>query len=164
MSAQTRYGYFTPKGHPGGILDLAPYAVDTFLNEAENGVMKFGMGVVRGTKPGHTINVPAEGVTADKFEGIATNNRTTEFTMDGEVIIRKGASVGVMRYGRIYGRVAKDVTPAYGEPVYLIASGDEAGCFTNAADGNVAVKARFLSGIDAATNAAMIELFDQAQV
>ena len=45
MSAQTRYGYSTPKGHAGGIYDLAPYAVDSFINEAETGVLKFGMGV-----------------------------------------------------------------------------------------------------------------------
>ena len=31
MSAQTRYGYATPIGAAGGIVDLAPYAVDTFL-------------------------------------------------------------------------------------------------------------------------------------
>ncbi|MGN9096384.1 hypothetical protein [Flintibacter porci] len=42
MSAQTRYGYATPIGAPGGIVDLAPYAIDTFLNDEENGVLKFG--------------------------------------------------------------------------------------------------------------------------
>ena len=45
MSAQTRYGYSTPIGSAGGIVDLAPYAVDTFLNEEETGTLKFGMGL-----------------------------------------------------------------------------------------------------------------------
>lgn len=163
MSAQTRYGYSTPVGAAGGIVDLAPYAIDTFLNEAESGVMKFGIGVVRGSKPGVNINVPDEDATASDFEGITTNNRTTEYDMEGKLHVRSGAAIGVMRYGRIYGRVAEGVEPSYGEAVYLIIDGDEAGCFTNAADGNIAIKARFLGGVDATAQIAEIELFNQAQ-
>lgn len=163
MSAQTRYGYNTPIGAAGGIVDLAPYAIDTFLNENANGVMKFGMGVVRGSNPGTNVAVPADGATADKFEGITVNNRTTEYDMEGNLALRKGASVGVIRYGRVYGRVAADVKPAYGEAVYLVVSGEEAGCFTNVADGNVAIKARFLGGVDSTAQIAQIELFNMAQ-
>ncbi|MBR3973007.1 MAG: hypothetical protein IKJ99_03505 [Oscillospiraceae bacterium] len=163
MSAQTHYGYNTPIGAAGGIVDLAPHAIDTFLNEAENGVLKFGVGVVQGTKPGINVNLPASGATAAKFEGIVVNGRTTEYDMDGKLALRNGVSVGVMRYGRIYGRIAADVKPAYGETVYMIASGEEAGCFTNSADGNVAIKARFLGGVDTAAQVAPIELFNMAQ-
>lgn len=163
MSAQTTYRYNTPMGHAGGIVDLAPYAIDTFINEAENGVMRFGVGVVKGTAPGKNVNLPADGADVADFEGVTINGRTTEYDMDGKLALRKGASVGVMRYGRIYVRVAKDVAPAYGEAAYVIASGEEAGCFTNAADGAVAVKARFLSGVDTAAQVAMVELFNQAQ-
>ncbi len=163
MSAQTRYGYSTPIGATGGIVDLAPYSVDTFLNSEENGVMKFGLGVVQGDKPGINIALPADGATAAEFEGITTNNRTTEYNMDGKLHVRQGAAIGVMRYGKIYGRVADGVEPDYGEPVYLVASGEEAGCFTNAAEGNVAIKARFLGGIDKSAMIAPIELFNQAQ-
>ena len=35
MSAQNKYGFSTPIGAAGGIVDLAPYAIDTFLNEEE---------------------------------------------------------------------------------------------------------------------------------
>lgn len=163
MSAQTRYGFNTPIGAAGGIVDLAPYAIDTFLNESENGVMKFGMAVVQGSAPGVNIAVPAAGATAAKFEGITVNNRTTEYDVDGKLALHKGASVGVMRYGRIYGRVAEGVTPAYGEAVYMIVTGDEAGCFTNSADGNVAIKARFLGKVDSTAQIAPIELFNMAQ-
>ena len=45
MSAQTRYGYSTPIGAAGGIVDLAPHAIDTFLNEEESGVLRFGVQV-----------------------------------------------------------------------------------------------------------------------
>lgn len=172
MSAQTRYGYSTPIGAAGGIVDLAPYAIDTFLNEEENGVLKFGTGVVQGSKPGVNIALPTEDATVAVFEGIATNNRTTEYDMDGKLAVRKGASVGVMRYGRIYGRVAADVEPKYGDSVYLIIEGDEAGYFTNAAadtgenstdPATIAIKARFLGGVDTNAQIAMIELFNQAQ-
>ena len=173
MSAQNRYGYSTPIGSAGGIVDLAPYAIDTFLNEEENGVMKFGLGVVKGSNPGVNIALPTEAATAGDFEGITTNNRTTEYDMDGNLAIRKGVSVGVMRYGRIYGRVVDGVEIAYGDPVYLITSGDNAGMFTNPAsstgqeeegeaDDTIAIKGRFLGGVD--SNIAIVELFNQAQV
>lgn len=161
MSAQIHYGFNTPMGAAGGIVDLAPYAIDTLLNEAENGVLKFGVGVVRGTNPGVNVNLPA--ATGDKFEGIVVNNRTTEYDMDGKLAVRKGAAVGVMRYGRVYGRVAAGVKPAYGDLVYMIATGEEAGCFTNVADGAIAVKARFLGTVDSTAQIAPIELFNMAQ-
>lgn len=161
---QTRYGYNTPLGAAGGIVDLAPYAIDTFLNEEENGVLKFGMGVVAGSKPGTNIAVPETGAKATDFEGVATNNRTTEYNVDGSLTVNKGASVGVMKYGRIYVRVATGATPAYGDALYLVISGDEAGYFTNeAGDSAVAVKGRFLGGVDSASGVASVELFNQAQ-
>ena len=103
MSAQTRYGYSTPIGAAGGIVDLAPHSIDTFLNEEEPGVMRFGVGVVQGSKPGINIALPDDKATAATFEGITTNNRTTEYDLEGELHIRSGAAVGVMRYGKIYG-------------------------------------------------------------
>jgi len=163
MSAQTRYGFTTPIGVAGGIYDLAPYEINTFLNEEETGVMSFGVGVVKGTAPGANVKLPAEGATAADFEGITVNNRTTEYGLDDKVRVRKGASMGVMRYGRIYGRVAADVEPEYGEAVYMVASGEEAGFFTNVASGNVAIKARFGGSVDPIHKVALIELFNQAQ-
>ncbi len=184
MSAQTRYGHSTPVGAAGGIVDLAAHVIDTFLNEEETGKMKFGLGVVQGSKPGVNIALPTEEATPAVFEGITTNNRTTEYDLEGKLSVRQGAAVGVMRYGKIYGRVAEGVEPEYGDSVYLITEGDEAGCFTNEApaaksavqsendDSNdegdtapavIAVKARFLSGVDTTAQIAVIELFNQAQ-
>lgn len=164
MSAQTRYGYSSPIGSAGGIVDLAPYAIDTFLNEEDNGKVKFGMGVVTGTKKGINVKLPVKASTAANFEGVTVNRRTTESDMEGEVSLRKSASIGVMRYGRIYVRVAKTAKPGYGDPVYLITDGDEAGCFTNASgDTAIAVKARFLGGVDSSAQIAAVELFNEAQ-
>lgn len=143
MSAQTRYGFSTPIGSAGGIIDLAPYAIDTFLNEEETGDLKPGMGVVQGSNPGANIALPTEGATADQFEGVTTNNRTTEFDMEGKIQVRNGVAVGVMRYGRIYVRLASDAEPSYGDPLHLVTKGDDAGCFTESEDG-VAVSGRFL--------------------
>ncbi len=161
--AQTRYGFSTPKGGAGGILDIAPYEINTFTNEEATGVMLHGVGVVSGTVPGTNVKRPAAGATAAKFEGVVVNNRTTEYDLEGNMNIKAKAALGVMRYGRVYARIAEGVEPAYGDDAYLITSGDEAGFFTNVADGNVAVKARFVSGKDATAAIAAIELFNQAQ-
>lgn len=180
MSAQTRYGYSTPIGAAGGIVDLAPHAIDTFLNEEESGTLRFGVGVVQGSKPGVNIALPTEDATPATFEGITTNNRTTEYDLEGKLHVRNGAAVGVMRYGKIYGRVAEGAEPSYGDAVYLIVDGDEAGCFTNdapataAEDGAdsdaeatasavIAIKARFVGAVDKSAQIAAIELFNQAQ-
>ena len=63
--------------------------------------------------------------------------------------------------GRIYGLLAADEEPAYGDPVYLVISGNDAGCFAKTSTNNVAVKGVFLSG--AQDGIALIELFHQAQ-
>ena len=169
MSAQLKYGFSTVIGAAGGIVDIAPYAIDTFQNEEDTGKLLFGVGVVKGSAPGDKVALPTAAATAAKFEGIVTNDRTTEYDLEGELSSRKGASVGVMRYGRVYARVAEDVTIAYGDPVNLITSGDETGWFTNAAAGEnddfttIAVKGRFLSKLDSTARVAEVELFNQAQ-
>ncbi len=168
MSAQTRYGFNTPIGVAGGIVDLAPYAIDTFLNEDDTGKLVFGIGVVQGSTPGTNIALPASDSTVAKFEGITTNNRTTEYDLEGNINVKKAAAVGVMRYGRIYGRVATGVTPAYGDAVYLIIADEtngEIGYFTNTASesSTLAIKGRFLGTVDSVNQVAQIELYNQAQ-
>lgn len=163
MSAQNRYSFNPTIGAAGGIVDLAPYAIDTFINEANTGDMKFGMGVVRGSIPGTNIALPTE-ANAAVFEGVTTNNRTTEYDIEGKLALRKDAAVGVMRFGRIYARVSEGVTPAYGDALYLVATGENAGYFTNAAGSDtVAIKGRFLGTVDTSAGVAQIELFNQAQ-
>lgn len=172
MSAQTRYGYSSPIGAAGGIVDLAPYAIDAFLNEEDTGKMQFGMGVVTGSKKGTGIKLPVKASTAANFEGVTTNCRTTEYDVEGDLKLRKAATIGVMRYGRIYVRVAAGVKPGYGDSLYLITEGDEAGCFTNAAastesgsanKATIAIKGRFLGGVDTSAQIAAVELFNEAQ-
>jgi len=170
MSAQTVYSFSTPVGQPGGIYDLAPYAVESFINEADDGKMKFGMGVVHGTKPGNNINLPTDAATAAKFEGIVVNRRTNENAILGGAQLRKGITLGVMRWGRIYAQLATNVEPAYGDKAYLVTTGADAGCFTNDADNGLSgddkveyldVKAEFRG--TAADGIALVEIFNDAR-
>ena len=161
--AQRRYGFSTPMGGAGGIVDLATYEINTFINEEETGVMKHGVGVVAGSIPGSNVKLPAAGAKATDFLGVVVNNRTTELDLEGGLHVKKGAALGVMRWGKVYVRLAAGVEPAFGEAVYLIAGGENAGCFTNSADGNVAVKAKFVGGVDSTGAVAPIELYNQAQ-
>ena len=158
---QTKYGFNTPIGQPGGLYDLSPVEIDAFLNESDDGVVKFGMGVVKGTEAGTSVKLPKSGATAADFEGIVNNRRTTENDVNGGPVIRNKATVGVLRYGRIYGLLAEGAQPAYGGVPYLVVSGDDAGCFTDSSVGTVAVKGRFLTG--AVDGVAVNELFNQAQ-
>lgn len=156
--SQLAYNFFTHKGSAGGILDLAPYEVNAFVNEEANGLMQFGMGVVGGTDPEKQVALPdTDSVPAD-FYGIVTNRRTTERNIDGTMDVKNKKEVGVMRWGRIYARVAEDTTVAYGDPVYLIVSGDDVGCFTNEADDAIAVNAKFIGTVE--NGCAPVELYN----
>ena len=159
MSAQTAYKYSTPMGVAGGIVDLAPYAIDTFINEEATGVMKFGLGVVDGTTVGTTVKLPT--ATNQNFEGVTVNNLTTELDMAGNLYVHNKAAIGVMRYGKIYVKLATGVSPTYGAPVYLVCAGDDKGCFTTSSSSTMAINARFVSG--ASNGIAAIEL-QQANV
>lgn len=169
MSAQTTYNFSSPIGSPGGLVDLAPHAIDTFLNGENTGVLKFGVGVVQGATPGTDIKLPTSTSTAAKFEGITVNNRTTEYDVEGKAHLRKGKATGVLKYGRIYARVAADAAPAYGDALYLIPTGDEAGYFTKDADNGetgdakvsyIAIKGRFLGAVDSTAQVAPVELYN----
>lgn len=158
---QLSYGYNTPMGAAGGISDLAPHYIASFINESVNGAMGFGMGVVTGTTAGATVKVPVAGSSATDFEGIVTNRRTTELDLVGELSLRQKCTVGVMRYGVIWALLAEGADPAFGKAVYMVKSGDDAGKFTDSSSSTLAIKGRFVSGAD--NGVAMIELFNQAQ-
>ena len=147
MSAQTTYKFATPVGVAGGIVDLAPYAIDTFLNEENEGAMEFGVAVVDGTASGKQVKLPVSASTV--IQGVTTNNLTTELGLDGKIYIKKGAAIGVMRYGRIYVKLATGAAPTYGAPAYVVKSTAEFGYFTESSSGTIAVKGRFLGIIDA---------------
>lgn len=158
MSAQTSYGYKMVAGAPGGIVDLAPIKVDTFINKETSGTMKFGYGVIRHS--GNVCKLPVNGTTGDKFLGITVNNRSTEFDLEGNIYIREKAAIGVMRYGSVYARVASGLTIAAGDKVYLIISGTDAGKFTNVSGGTTIAVNGVFDGAADSQNVAPITLLN----
>lgn len=162
MSVQTSYTQATPKGAAGGLYDLSNRAINTRLNSESGNALKFGMGVVQGATPGSDIKVPAAGATAAKFEGIVVNGYTNEMNREGAVSISPGASVGVLQYGKIWARLAPNDAPAYGDKLYLVISGDNAGLFTKTSgDNTVEVNGRFIGG-KGTGDIAPVELYYQA--
>lgn len=145
MAVQTSYNWTTGKGIAGGLVDLTDHVIDSFINEEDTGVLKPGFGVMAGTIPGKQIKVFKTGG-APVFEGVVNNNRTTEYDLDGHIRMLKGAGVGVVRRGRVWVRVPSGVTIAYGDGMFIIGAGDDAGKFTNTdnSSANPAVPGRFI--------------------
>ncbi len=148
MAAQLDYGYSTPKGVAGGKVDIAYDEVLTRKNEEADGVLKYGMAAMVGTVKGTSVKVPISGTTAEQIEGIVLHAANTEQDMKGKVIVPNNASVGILRKGRIWGRIASDATPTYKAKAYVVVDGDDAGTFTDKAEGNVDIGARFGNASD----------------
>lgn len=155
MSTQTTYGYATGKGLAGGIYDMYHYPVDSRFNEEENGKLRFGVGVVPGTIPGSNVKLPTAESTAAQFEGVIVNGFDRQQDLEGKLSILNNQNVGVMRRGRIWVRLAANVTPSYGNALHMIVDGDEAGCF--ATDGGVTIPGRFIGS--ASNGVAPVELY-----
>ena len=126
MAAQLKYSYDTPKGVPGGKVDISFDNVDTRTNEEADGVLKYGMAVQTGTYPGTTVKVPTSGATKSAIEGVALSLPNTEQDMQGNVVVRNGATIGVMRWGKVWGRLASDAAPVSGQTAYVVVDGEEA--------------------------------------
>ena len=157
MSVQTAYNFDTPFGIAGGIYDLSPYAIDALMNEENDGVMKCGLAVVTGTTAGKQIVLPTSSSDLGDFEGVTVNGRTNEWGLSDEIFIRKTASVGVMRYGRIWVRVVSGEAPAYGDAVYFSVASGHYGEFQKSSSNGVAINARFIGGVN--NGLAPIELY-----
>lgn len=160
MSGQLSYSYQTPKGVAGGLYDISPYAINSRVNAEENdSALKFGMGAVQGSSPGLNVKVPSASDTADKFEGIVLTGFTCQMNTKGEVKIFPLDTVGLLSYGRAWGRVVAGVSISYGDAAFLVKSGENAGLFTNDPTGNLAVNGRFIGANNGGI--APIEIFNQ---
>ena len=163
MSGQTTYDFRTPKGVAGALVDISPKSIDSRVNsETVVDKMLFGMGVVVGATPGVDVHVPTTASEAGDFEGVLLNGYTQQMTMNGDVHVYPKQTVGVLRWGRAWARVADGVEPVYNDPLYLIINGAEAGLFTNDDDGgaNLAINGRFYGGLGNG-NIAPVEIHNQ---
>ena len=162
MAGQLTYNFNTPRGIAGTLFDISPYAIDSRINaETSSDAMLFGMGVVQGDVPGTNINVPATTSTIAEFEGISMASLTTQQTIPGEVKVYPQTTVGVLRWGKAWARVAPGETPAYGDDLFLIISGPNAGMFSTD-DTNLAINGKF-EGPLGTGNVAPVVLFNQKQ-
>ena len=89
MSAQTSYNLRTAHGVAGGLYDLTDHDVDTRNNEATDGKIRFGLGVVEGTLPGKNVTLPVTTSTKAKFEGVAINSHAHEQDYKGDASQRR---------------------------------------------------------------------------
>ena len=173
MAAQLSYSYQTPRGIAGSLLDIAPYSIDSRVNgEEDPNVMKFGMGAMQGLTPGVDVLVPTDESTGEQFEGVVLTGFTNQMNMLGDLRIFHLQTVGILRYGKAWARIADSVEPAYGEPLFLITDGPDAGLFTNDSGGGLAINGRFVGpagtghggigdGTTVAINIAPVEIFNQ---
>lgn len=134
MAAQLNYDYGTPKGIPGGKADLNTFEmVNTRSNEEPTGNLKYGMAVFTGSQRGYSVKKAVTGVDKSDFEGVVVAQANTEHDLEGNVNIRNGATLSVMRRGRIWGRISPECKPEYGKTAYVVLDGEYAGCFTEQA-------------------------------
>lgn len=159
---QLNYNFAPDLGIAGGLYDLTGYVCDSFCNAEKDGVLKHGMGIVTGSAAGIAA-LPTKDSTISNFEGILVNGLTTEHSMDGSVVVKEGTTVGVLKQGRIWARVAADAVPANGKAVYFIIKGDNAGLFTTSDDDTnasnaIAINAKFIGG-KGSSDVAPVELY-----
>lgn len=148
MSAQTTYNFFTPRGVAGGLYDISLHDVNSRRNEENDGVLEFGMGVVKGTTAGLQVKLPAAGAVAGNFEGVVINGFTTQHDLSGNISLANGATVGVLQKGRVWAKCIASLTLAYGDAVYLYITGDNKGLFSNASNASAILipSAKFIGG------------------
>lgn len=155
---QLDYGYSTPKGIAGGLIDLSDVEINTRTNEEKDGVLKLGVGVVQGTTPGTSVKLPVSGATSATFEGVVINGMTFECDMTGKIRLNKNATVGVLRTGKVWVRVPDSIETKYGDTAYLINDGENTGYFTTEVGTNTVIKAKFIG--EAENGIAPILLFN----
>jgi len=159
---QLSYNYQTPRGIAGSLMDIAPYVINSRINgETADGVLKFGMGAMVGNNPGSDVLVPTPGMEVTSFEGVVLTGFTQEMNMAGEVQVRAAQTVGVLRYGHCWVRVPDGVTPAYGDALYLVVTGNGAGTFTNNSGAGIKVAGMFIGGLGTG-NVAPVEIYSQS--
>ena len=144
---QNNYGYTSQRNVPGGLVDSSPRSAVSRANGGTTPV-KFGYGVVCGDKPGVNVTLPGATSTADEFEGIVMAG-IAERDLDGAVANNPTKMLGILEWGKAWVCVPEGLTIAYGEQLYLITSGANAGKFTNDdGTGTIAVNGRFIGAVD----------------
>ena len=159
--SQRSYGHHQRAAVPGGLRDTSPHSIVARANEETKlGAVKFGMGVVQGTAPGTNVKLPVSDSTSGAFEGVVITG-VKSMDLQGKIAIGETDTLGILKWGKVWVRLASGLASvAYGDALYLVTSGDDAGKFTNEADNAVAVNGVFIGGIESG-DMAPVELFNQ---
>ena len=145
---QNNYGYTSQRNVPGGLVDSSPRSIISRANGGTTPV-KFGYGVVCGDNPGVNVKLPVATSEAGSFEGVIMSD-IVERDQTGAVASNPTKMLGILEWGKAWVCVPESLTIAYGEQVYLITNGDDAGKFTNDDGGgdNLAINGRFIGAVD----------------
>lgn len=140
--AQLDYNREPIVGIPGQISSLQNTTVKTRSNDVD---IKFGRGVVAGATPGETVTLPSGA--GDSFEGIAVFTHKMDINRNESFYEAKDA-VSMLTVGTVW--VESTVAVDYGDTVYLINTGDDAGKITNVVGTNTPTGAKVITGNTAA--------------
>jgi hypothetical protein len=81
--------------------------------------------------------------------------------LQGNSAIGKTDTLGILEWGKTWVRLKSEIeSVAYGDRLYLVVSGEEAGKFSNTAVNAVAVNGKFIGGIESG-DIAPVRLFNQ---
>jgi hypothetical protein len=158
--AQLSYSYNQKAASPGGLRDTSPHMIVARANGEPSGKVKFGMGVVQGVNPGKDVKLPDTGSGADLFEGVVAAG-VKQMDLQGNTALDATDTLGVLKWGAVWVRLAEGLTVAYGERLYLINAGADAGMFTNESTDAIAVNGKFTGGVESG-DIAPVELFNQS--
>jgi hypothetical protein len=158
--SQLSYNFNLQAGVPGGLCDTAPHEIVARANgEAAPGVVKYGMGVVVGDNPGKDVKLPVTASTVEKFEGVVKTG-ISQMDLEGNSALRQTQTLNVLKWGNVWLRLVEGLTITYGDPVYLVNTGADAGLFTNEEGDGIAINGKFLGGVESG-NIALAEIFNQ---
>lgn len=143
---QTGYNILMGAGFAGELVDARSCLVESAV--CEDTTLQFGLAVVAGADPINGVKVPAS--SSDVFRGIAAHQHKEQsypFTTSNAAYAVNDM-VNVLRKGKIFGVASKAVSA--NSAAYIVASGADAGKFTDSNSSTIATGGYFRSTIAAA--------------
>ena len=156
---QTKYGYESQQGVPGGLVDSSLRDIISRANgETSHTYIMPGLGIVQGSNPGDNIKLPTANSTPDLFEGVVMTG-ITEHDLDGDIRINPTKMLNILAWGKIWVRVPDNLTVSYGDKAFLIITGSDIGKFTNDQNAGIDISAKFIGSVNSG-NIAPLMLFN----
>lgn len=139
------YTFDMPLGFAGMIADSSQKVTDSFAAE---GVIPYGVAVVRGTDPVNQAKVVTAADDLDNFVGISHSTHMQIQNESGEVQYLDKDTVNVLSFGRVWVNVTEAVTA--GTEAQVVATGADAGKFATTGTAVTNKRLTFLTSTTAA--------------